>query len=241
MEKLEERHLDNGSLTNAEKGWYINCLVTLMLCLGFAMRSQVLERLTPSTLLPPSTGANEYPTQYQVRMSAHISKDGKAVLIVLPAELTGHISWYLRTLVPAGYTKSIFLQRGEQPRTNFTFTKGTKLVTKAMIGKAVTCHSFRHSTATVFSEFPEAERRDLARNMNHNFDTHNSTYTHRKRLKTQPRFQGYLLRKADELKLMKANEMKVAEAVRPLVGVKRPRSAVIEEEDDDEVQVVERQ
>ena len=221
LSMMEERHLDNGSLTKDEQKWYINCLITLMLCLGLAPRHQVLVSLTPSTLLPPLTGANDSSTQYLIRMSAHQSKISEPVVLLLPAELTGHLRWYQRTLVPSGYTESIFLQRGQQPRQNFS--DGTKDVTQVLIGKPVTCHSFRGTVATIFSEHPDVGRRALARIQNHSFSTHDTDYTRHQNIRHQARFQGYLLKKADEMKQSQSHAV---------VGAKRPRQEPREEEEE---------
>ena len=80
MRVYEHRYLTM-PLSKDEINWYTSCLVTAMLLLGRAPRQQVLQVLTPSRLLPPRTGLNESDTQYEVRVSAHDSKDGNPVLV----------------------------------------------------------------------------------------------------------------------------------------------------------------
>ena len=210
MSELEQRHLaSTTALSNAEQRWYTDCLITAMLVLGLAPRQQVLRALTTCpngapfqpTLIPPGVGPNQSETQYEIRMSAHQSKTGQPVMLALPAELTPHLDWYRQTILPRGvggaaYSGEVFLQRGGDARQDFS--TATRAVTHVMIGRAVTAHAFRGSIATVFSDAPEAERRQLARTMNHDFDTHDRHYTHHKRIKTQDPFQQYLLKKAGE-------------------------------------------
>jgi integrase len=190
MRDYEHRHLTTPLSTDDIK-WYTSCLVTAMLLLGLAPRQQVLQVLTPSRLLPPRTGLNESDTQYEVRVSAHDSKDGNPVLVYLHEDLTPHLNWYLRTVLPPGHQGPIFRQRGNEPREDFTPL--TTAVTSAMIGKRITCHAFRSSIATAFGDAPEEMRRNLARAMNHSFEVHEKVYTRQnKRMKTQSAIQEYL-------------------------------------------------
>jgi hypothetical protein len=201
MLELEERHATAGRsgaptrpLSTEERKWYVSCFITALLLMGFAPRQQALRELTMSTLVPPGTGLNTNPNRYQLRMSAHQFKDGHPVLVNLPEELTVHIDWYKQNILPAGHTGHMFLQRGNEGRQDFS--TATEAVTRVMLGREITAHAFRGTVATAFGGAPEEMRRDLARTMNHSYDTHERYYTQQKRLKSQDALQQYLFNRA---------------------------------------------
>jgi hypothetical protein len=190
MREYEARSLTT-PLSRSEVNWYTACLICALLLMGMAPRQQVLQVLTPSRLLPPKTGPNVSETMYEIRVSAHDSKDGRPVLVFLHEDLTPHLDWYIRTVLPPGHQGQLFRQRGDAARADFTPV--TKAVTKVIIGREITCHAFRHSIATAFGGAPDDIRRNAARTMNHSFDVHENVYTQRnKRMRDQSELQQFM-------------------------------------------------
>ena len=65
---------------------------------------------------------------------------GHPVLLRVPDILTGKFDFYLGTILPAGHTGHVFMQREGKPRQDFS--SATRATTKQLIGRAVNAHQF---------------------------------------------------------------------------------------------------
>jgi hypothetical protein len=130
--------------------------------------------LTTETLFLPRTPANPGDL-YQIKISASESKTGWPVVLSIPAELTGHLTWYLGHVLPGGYRGPIFLQRGGDPRQDFSAV--ARAITQQLIGRPMSAHTFRASITSIFygrGDVSDEQLRHLAATMNHSVDVQRS-------------------------------------------------------------------
>ena len=161
-----------------EPTYYVHHLVTAMLCLGLAPRSQVLKQLQLG-----STFSKEADGRYWVKMAAEQSKNGKPTVFALPTELTEHIDYYLQNLRPQllqskGQTHDyvFFKRNGTAPRADFSDL--TTVATQQLIGRPVNPHAFRSAVITSFyaSGATQSEMNVLASIMAHDPATARNYY-----------------------------------------------------------------
>ena len=192
MQKIAADHGDGAlGLFKADAKRFTECFITVCFALLLAPRQQVFREMTLDTLERPqqSTSSN-----YIVRISAERTKVGHPVLLRVPDVLTAKFDFYLSHILPAGHTGHVFLQRGGQPRQDFS--SATRAVTKQLIGRAVNAHQFRHCITTLFHGRKDASdmmMRQLAETMNHDTQTQMQFYVHQHRLEAQERMQTMLM------------------------------------------------
>jgi integrase len=154
---------------------FARLLVTSLLCLGLAPRSQVLKKLQIGTSLSFERGL------YWMKLSSKESKNARPVLVPIAKELTRSISFYVETVRPTLLCNRrndyLFLKRsGEGPREEFS--SFTQLVTQDFVGVAFNAHAFRAGVITAFwqSGATEAEMVSLATTMAHDHATAKNYY-----------------------------------------------------------------
>jgi hypothetical protein len=190
----EASEYDPPRMSNADVKRYCDYLITALLASTLAPRQQTFRALTTDTLIPPGHPTNSS-NEYIIRISAEFSKTGMPVLLSVPAQLTAHMTWYLTHLLPAGHTGPVFLQRGGDPRQDFS--SATRAVTLQLIGRAVSAHAFRASIVTMYHSRPdtsEAMMRTLANAMGHSSEVQRSHYAYQNRLQHQAPLQSWLMR-----------------------------------------------
>ena len=168
---------------------FTECFITVLFALLLAPRQQVLREMTMDSITQSGDGGN-----YVIRMSAEKTKVGHPVLLRVPDVLTGAVGFYFQHILPQGHTGHVFLQRGGEPRQDFS--SATRAVTKQLIGRAVNAHQFRHCIATLFHGRKDASdmmMRQLGDTMNTSEKTLSQFYVHQHRLEAQERFQGMLM------------------------------------------------
>jgi hypothetical protein len=137
---------------------YAAHLVTAILCLCMAPRSQVFRQLRiGSTLVKESDG------KYWVRLLADMTKNGKPTLFALPDALTSAMDHYLQYVRPrilarlspaaqpgageADLHDYVFCKtNGAAPRSEFS--NCTNLVTQQFLGRPINAHAFRAAIIT---------------------------------------------------------------------------------------------
>ena len=168
---------------------FTECFITVLFALLLAPRQQILREMTMDSITRSGDGGN-----YIIRMSAEKTKVGHPVLLHVPDVLTGTVDFYFRHILPQGHTGHVFLQRGGEPRQDFS--SATRAVTKQLICHAVNAHQFRHCIATLFHGRKDASdmmMRQLGDTMNTSEKTLSQFYMHQHRLEAQERFQGMLM------------------------------------------------
>lgn len=159
LTEAELKTVTKGSLAylhSREPALYMHHLVTAMLCLGLAPRSQVLRQLQLG-----STFVKEADGRYWVRMLADHNKNGKPTAFALARELTEPYDFYLSTIRPALLQQQhhqgegnqlhdyvFFKRNGSAPRADFS--ELTALATQQLIGRPVNAHAFRSAVITTF-------------------------------------------------------------------------------------------
>ena len=116
------------------------------------------------------------------------------MLLRVPDVLTKKFDYYREHILPRGHAGYVFLQRGGEPRQDFSST--TRAVTKQLIGRAEDAHRFRHCIATLFhgrKDASEMMMRQLGETMNTSEKTLSQFYVHQHRLEAQERFQSMLI------------------------------------------------
>lgn len=184
---------------------YMAYLVTALLCLCMAPRSQVLRQLQiGSSLVKESDG------KYWVRLLADMCKNGKPTLFAVPELLTPVMDHYLKHVRPrmlarqprapgasgpalaaaAGSSQltnpPLQLQQahnyffckanGTAPRAEFSTC--TSLVTMQLIGRPINAHAFRSAVITTFysANASQADMDTLANIMSHDANTARNYY-----------------------------------------------------------------
>jgi hypothetical protein len=169
--------------------------ITVCFALLLAPRQQVFRAMRMECLEQPRGGKT---TTYTIRLSAERSKVGHRVLLRVPEVLTAKFDFYLGHVLPAGRTGHVFLQRGGEPRQDFS--SATRATTKQLIGRAVNAHQFRHCITTVFhsrTDTSDLMMRQLAETMNHDRETQMQFYVHQGRLEAQERLQAMLMEQVE--------------------------------------------
>ena len=168
---------------------FTECFITVLFALLLAPRQQILREMSMDSITRSGDGGN-----YVIRMSAERTKVGHPVLLCVPDVLTKKFDFYCECIIPRGHTGHVFLQRGGEPRQDFS--SATRAITKQLIGQAVNAHRFRHCIATLFHGRKNASdmmMRQLGDTMNTNEKTLNQFYVHQHRLEAQERFQEILM------------------------------------------------
>jgi hypothetical protein len=75
-------------------------------------------------------------------------------LLTIPAEYSDHLTFFINVFLPDGWAGTVWLQKNDRPRTQFTDL--TRLVTESAIGRPIASHHFRHSLVTASSESDSA-------------------------------------------------------------------------------------
>ena len=144
---------DEEAALSVRDRWYMALLVTGVLCLGLAPRSQVLAQLRIGSTLTK----HEDDGRYWIQLLAQHNKNGKPTMFALPAQLTAAMDHYLEVVRPrlltakGGAHDSVFVKRdGSAPRSDYTAC--THLVTQQVLGadRAIGPHSFRSAVITAF-------------------------------------------------------------------------------------------
>ena len=138
-----QQYREPSSAAVAVPAHYIHHLVTAILCLGMAPRSQVLKQLRIG-----SSFVKEADGRYWVKMLAELNKNGKPTAFALPKELTEPFDFYLTTLRPKllhdrgqQHDYVFFKRNGTAPRTDFSDL--TTVATQQLIQRPVNPHAFR--------------------------------------------------------------------------------------------------
>jgi hypothetical protein len=172
---------------------FTSYLITVSFVLLLAPRQQVLRQVVVGqSLVKGKDGA------YSITLRSHQTKNGKAVLLRVPASLTPAYDLYLSTVRPllvdaALDSGALFIQRGQANRGDFSAV--TKQITQSILGFPVNSHSFRHAIASTFHESTGSNdkvMRDLAMTMNHDLHTQQQYYVHFQHLESQVGLQNTL-------------------------------------------------
>jgi hypothetical protein len=172
---------------------YMAYLVTAILCLCMAPRSQALRQLQiGSSLVKEADG------KYWVRLLANMCKNGKPTLFAVPELLTPAIDHYLQDVrprmlarqshmpsaaaaaaaVPERQAHDYFFCKtnGTAPRTEFSTC--SSLVTMQLIGRPINAHAFRSAVITTFysTNASQADMDTLANIMSHDATTARNYY-----------------------------------------------------------------
>jgi hypothetical protein len=184
-----------GQLPPSHKLRWQRFFVTLLFIDLIGPRSQVMAALSTDTVHKLSTG------HYQVRVSSEQSKNGKPVLISVPADLTPRMTFLLTRVLPAGHTGPLFLTRSGAPRTDFGDC--TEATTEAFIGRAISPHKFRNSVSTVLNgreDVSDALMRSAAAQMCHTSAVQQAVYV-RQRLEDAEEIQRMIRGERDEIEV----------------------------------------
>ena len=168
---------------------FTECFITVLFALLLAPRQQILREMSMDSITRSGDRGN-----YIIRMSAERTKVGHPVLLRVPDVLTKKFDFYREHILPRGHTGHVFLQRGGEPRQDFS--SATRAITKQLIGQAINAHQFRHCIATLFHGCKDANdmmMRQLGDTMNTSEKTLSQFYVHQQRLEAQERFQGMLM------------------------------------------------
>ncbi len=170
---------------------YMALLVTSVLCLCLAPRSQVLKELRIGESLKQVVGQDGTHT-YRAEIRAEQNKNQRPTLVPFPEELTAHMDFYITMVRPAllrgalankpelasnlAHTYLFFKRSGEGPRTDFS--KLTQTVTGRIIGRPINAHEFRAAVITTFYEngATQAGMTNLATVMAHDATTARKFY-----------------------------------------------------------------
>jgi hypothetical protein len=153
---------DNRTLTSFKEAMKMAAyLVTGMLLLTSAPRSQVLAALRIGSTFTRETETG----RYWVRLKSEQSKNCKPILLVVPDVLSKHIDHYIsngrETIIakssnPGSDGAYLFLKRDSSgPRKQFS--EWTRYVTKKVIGRAISAHTFRSSLITNYYQSGASE------------------------------------------------------------------------------------
>jgi hypothetical protein len=155
-------------------------MVTALLCLCMAPRSQVLRQIRIG-----SSFVKEADGKYWVRLLADMCKNGKPTLFSVPELLTPAVDHYfkhvrpqlLARLDPSQTHDYVFCKRnGTAPRPEFSSC--TNLVTMKLIGRSINAHAFRSAVVTTFygANASQADMDILANIMAHDATTARNFY-----------------------------------------------------------------
>jgi integrase len=181
--------------------WFAALLVTAILCLGLAPRSQVLAQLR----IGSSFVKHEEGGRYWVKLLADMNKNARPTTFPLVQELTPALDLYLQTVRPrllrtvgdAAHDYVFFKRNGSAPRSDFKSC--TTLVTQQMLGRAVNPHAFRSAVITLYVDTgaTQSELDNLACIMAHSADTAKAYYyrpaAHQKAIAANDRMRDLLL------------------------------------------------
>ena len=194
MTRLEHVYRDGRVLQQADAEWWTKCWVSLLFITLAAPRSQTMASLTTSSVLAPGAPGNVSSTQYLVKVSAELNKAEQAFICHVPEELTLHMTFFLRRVLPAGHEGALFRTRSGKTRTDFG--EVTRPVCTKFLGRPVNPHKFRTSVATAMYErgdVDEGMMRGLADHMTHGSAVQRMYYAKQKRLKTGAALQRILM------------------------------------------------
>jgi hypothetical protein len=134
-----------------------------------------------------------------IKLKSSQTKNGKAVLLQIPAALTLAYDYYLSTVRPlliepqAHDTGFVFIQRNNEQREDFSSL--TREVTRRLIQKETNAHRFRHALASSFHSYEGSNTRmmgDLALAMNHDVRTQQSHYVQHEQIVAQESLHRHL-------------------------------------------------
>jgi hypothetical protein len=156
---------------------YVRLLFVLTLALCCTPRKQVFAVLKlHQTLVKKADG------RYWIYVTGEQSKDGKSVISAISQELTLFYDFYFtnvrRLLVKDPDAGFVFpSDSGTAQRTDFS--KWTRSVTLQLLGREMTCHSFRKSIVSLFYydlRSADSDMTKLAALMNHTVQTQQKYY-----------------------------------------------------------------
>ena len=174
-------------------------LITMLLVVLVAPRSQTISAMSTETVLPPGAPSNPSATQWFIRISATQNKAGQPVMLLIPDLLTPRMTVLFQRVLPKGHTGALFLKRsrkGTAPTARTEFGDITAFATSQLLGRSINPHLFRHSVATALSEradVDEALMRGAAQVMTHSSEVQSRHYVQQKRLKVSGELQGRLM------------------------------------------------
>jgi len=169
---------------------YMAYLITAILCLCMAPRSQVLRQMRIG-----SSVVKEADGKYWVRLLADMCKNGKPTLFAVPELLTPVMDHYLQQVRPRMLARQPAVaaaaaagsqqqahdyffckSNGTAPRAEFSTC--TSLVTTQLIGRAINAHAFRSAVITTFyrANASQADMDTLANIMSHDATTARNYY-----------------------------------------------------------------
>ena len=210
-------------LTVVEVEWWTKCWVTVLFITLVSPRSQTMASLSTSTVLAPGAQGNSSSTRYLVRVSAELNKAEQPFICHVPDELTQHMTFFLRRVLPPGHVRALFRTRSGKTRTDFGET--TRPVCTRFLGRPINPHKFRTSVATAMWErgdVDEGMMRGLASHMTHSSAIQSQYYAKQKRLKTGAALQSILM-----AGLRGGGEGRVGVVVEAVVGVEGEAEAVV--------------
>jgi hypothetical protein len=136
---------DNAAPAAESDTHFVHYLVSAVLCLGMAPRSQVLKSMRLG-----STFGKEADGMFWINLPAELNKSGKPTRFALAQQLTPIVTFYLGTVRPrllqaaaklghaCDHDYVFFKRNGEAPRTEFC--SSTTLTTLKLIGRAINAH-----------------------------------------------------------------------------------------------------
>ena len=128
-------------------------LITALFLVLSGQRSQILAQMkVGTTLLRPGQPGNQSPPgQYEVQIRSRQTKGKKmGALLGIPVEFSNHLTFFIASFLPEGWTGHVWMQANGAPHTQFAAF--TRLVTQSVIGRPINPHKFRHSEVTARSE-----------------------------------------------------------------------------------------
>lgn len=160
-----------GQRSESEDRMFAHNLITAVLALGLAPRSQILGILQIGSSL-----AKEADGLYWIRALAEQSKNGRPTRFCLPVLLTpifdAYLAWIRPRLLVAGAQSSrgahkdaplhdyVFFKRdGSAPRADFS--SSTNVVTLKLLGRPINAHAFRQAVITTFYSDCHASQADM--------------------------------------------------------------------------------
>ena len=185
---------NEGALQQCDAEWWTKCWVVVLFITLISPRSQTMASLTTSTVLSPGAPGNSNPEQYLVRVSAELNKAEQAFICEVPKQLTAHMTFFLRRVLPPGHEGALFRTRSGKTRTDFGET--TRPVCTKFLGRPINPHRVRTSVATAMWENPAVDEglmRGLASHMTHSSAVQQQFYAKQKRLKTGAALQSILM------------------------------------------------
>jgi hypothetical protein len=172
LHELEMHHTDVDRRLVAEviQDW-MDHLATALLLACIPPRQGTYQHLTVEDVLPPGKDPR-CPQQYSMR--GRHDKVMAPWWTAVPLALTGAMKFHLQKVLPAGHKGALFLQRGGEPRQDFSHI--TRRVCEQYIGRPINASKFRKSVTTELIGRPEVNSRGLAQIMGHSEDTQRTWY-----------------------------------------------------------------